>query len=337
MRVLPTNTNRLRPGQPVKLRSAGEILASLDERGCFEGVPFMPEMLGYLDNTSPFRVTAHVGRACDTVHYSGVRHLTNTVLLDDLRCSGAGHAGCQAQCRLYWKAAWLRPATEDAPGSNNDESSFERLRSLIEANVFQEHSTAQSRAFRCQATEMLAASEPVAWWSVRSFAKELTGGNVGPWRFIRITARIVAEEIGRRLGLVSQHPFRTEERGGDISQQPTHALMPGDLVQILPRDQIARTIEANGKNKGLWFDREMIPYCGQTTRVRTKVERFIDEGSGRLVELSSDCYILDDVVCQGDRSEGRWFCPRAIYPWWREAWLRPVEQSPNSSSDACND
>ena len=24
---------------------------------------------------------------------------------------------------------------------------------------------------------------------------------------------------------------------------------------------------------------------------------------------------------------GRWFCPREIYPFWREAWVRPVEES----------
>ena len=22
----------------------------------------------------------------------------------------------------------------------------------------------------------------------------------------------------------------------------------------------------------------------------------------------------------------RWFCPRAIYPWWREAWLEPIAE-----------
>ena len=45
-----------------------------------------------------------------------------------------------------------------------------------------------------------------------------------------------------------------------------------------------------------------------------------------MVELASDCLILDGVACSGERSSWRWFCPRAIYPWWREAWLRRVEQ-----------
>ena len=60
--------------------------------------------------------------------------------------------------------------------------------------------------------------------------------------------------------------------------------------------------------------------------MKAKVERFIDERTGEMVELSSDCFILEDVVCKGEISDGRWFCCRQIYPWWREAWL---EADPN--------
>ena len=44
----------------------------------------------------------------------GVRRLPDTVLLDGLRCGGGEHGGCQAQCLLYWKEAWLRPAGDGA-------------------------------------------------------------------------------------------------------------------------------------------------------------------------------------------------------------------------------
>src|SRR5262249_38539447 len=86
-----------------------------------------------------------------------------------------------------------------------------------------------------------------------------------------------------------------------------------------------RTLDANGKNRGLWFDREMLPFCGSNARVLSKVERFVDEKTGRLVELSSDLYTLDGVTCGGGLSVGRRFCPRAIYPWWREAWLQRLD------------
>ena len=104
----------VRAGERVELRAPAEILATLDAQGCLDGVPFMPEMLGYFGRVCT--VEAQVERACDTVNYTGVFRLRNTVILDDLRCDGTGHDGCEAQCRLYWKEAWLRPASSGAGG-----------------------------------------------------------------------------------------------------------------------------------------------------------------------------------------------------------------------------
>ena len=182
--------------------------------------------------------------------------------------------------------------------------------------------------FRCQATELISGSEPVGWWSPRSFLGELTSGNVGLLTFVRVMSRVICEEIGRRIGLIKRTtlPFRPEEMtGGGKPATPPPGLQPGQLVQIKRGSEISRTLNATGKNRGLWFDREMKVYCGAQARVKTKVGRFIDEKTGKLIELGSDCYILDGVVCQSHRSDGRWLCPRAIYPWWREAWLEPVE------------
>ena len=44
-----------------------------------------------------------------------------------------------------------------------------------------------------------------------------------------------------------------------------------------------------------------------------------------MIELSSDCVALEGATCTGEHSLGRWFCPRAIYPYWREGWLERVE------------
>jgi hypothetical protein len=320
-------------GDKVELRSPEEILATLDERGSLDGLPFMPEMLGYFGRT--FTVDAQVERACDTIGYSGVRRLKDTVILDDLRCDGAGHAGCQAQCRIYWKEAWLRPASVDANGGyGHDDETLAELKRIAEANAKADDSTPAEPRFRCQATELLRASEPVGWWSMRSFFHELTSGNVGPWQFVRQMTRLVVEELARRLHLLSAYPFPRKERPVRSVTTAAVGLKPGELVQIRSKREIRDTLTPEGKNRGLWFDREMLPYCGQTARVKTKVERFIDEGSGRLIELASDAYILDDVICKSTRSEGRWFCPRAIYPWWRECWLQPLEGEPAEPSTA---
>ena len=44
-----------------------------------------------------------------------------------------------------------------------------------------------------------------------------------------------------------------------------------------------------------------------------------------MLRIPKDCIILEGSVCSGECSTGRWFCPREIYPFWREAWLRRVD------------
>ena len=103
-------------------------------------------------------------------------------------------------------------------------------------------------------------------------------------------------------------------------------LQPGDLVQVRSPTEIAATLDEDGFNRKLSFDREMLPYCGRTFRIKDRVRRIIDDTTGRMINIPKDCLILDGAVCSGERSAGRWFCPRQIYPYWREAWLRRVEK-----------
>jgi hypothetical protein len=324
----------VRAGDRVQLRSPQEILATLDESGRLDGLPFMPEMLQYFGGVHTVR--AQVGRACDTISRTGVRRLAETVLLDDLRCDGSGHDGCQAGCRIYWKEAWLRPVKDGDAVVSPAPDDLASLNSVAARSVRAPESTAEEPVYRCQATELLRASEPVGWFNVRSLVGELTNGNQPPWRWLVTMLRVFFEEIGKRLRLFSDLPFRPEEKTGPgpAVSQPT--LRAGQLVRVRSKGEIAPTIAKSGRNRGLWFDREMLPYCGHTTRVKRRVERFIDDKTGRMIELSSDAYILDGVVCNGYLSDGRWFCPRAIYPWWREAWLEHVDdpEAPATSSES---
>jgi len=102
-------------------------------------------------------------------------------------------------------------------------------------------------------------------------------------------------------------------------------LQPGELVQVRSRDEIMPTINAERKNRGLSFDVEMVPYCGKTFRVLSRVERIINEKNGAMTEIPRDCIILDGVTCSGCFSDNRLFCPRSMYPYWREIWLKRVE------------
>ena len=112
--------------------------------------------------------------------------------------------------------------------------------------------------------------------------------------------------------------------------------MPGDVVKVRPREEIARTLDANGLNRRLSFDREMLPFCGRTCVVKEGVSRIIDDRTGRMLEIGSDAIILEGVVCSGERSTGRWFCPREIYPFWRErgSSAQTIPPSPSASPGA---
>src|SRR6266850_3211640 len=99
----------LRAGDWVEVRSAEEILATLDEQAGLDALPFMPEMLQYCGKR--FRVFKAAHKACDTIKKTGNRRMENAVHLENLRCDGQEHGGCQARCLLYWKEAWLKPVS----------------------------------------------------------------------------------------------------------------------------------------------------------------------------------------------------------------------------------
>ena len=267
--------------------------------------------------------------------------MRGTVLLDDLRCDGSAHGGCQAGCRLYWKEEWLRPVDLSNEREARDGDALAELEQLVrDATVaVPGDDGAPVESYRCQATEAMRATEPLNSRDLRQYLRELTSGNVGLLRLLRVAVRAISTAVGRRLRLVGYLPLtpgallragravvRRHEYDGARAQTPGELnLQSGDTVEVRSPEEIAPTIDENGRTRGLWFDSEMVPYCGGRYRVKDRVERIIDERTGQMIEIASDCLILDGVVCSGECSTGRWFCPRAIYPYWREAWLRRVE------------
>ena len=103
----------LRPGDVVEVRPRAEILATLDASGSLDAMPFMPEMLRHVGRR--FTVSRRVEKICDTIAATGSRRMRDTVYLEDLRCDGSGHGGCQAGCLIYWKEAWLRRVDFEGP------------------------------------------------------------------------------------------------------------------------------------------------------------------------------------------------------------------------------
>jgi hypothetical protein len=321
------SNEELRRGDLVEVRSPSEILATLDAAGTLAGLPFMPEMVPYCGRR--FTVERRADKICDTVKYTGSRRLPDAVLLDDLRCDGSGHDGCQAECRSFWKEAWLRRVAKDAaaaaPFSPEDSAALLQRVSQDTRSTVEIDGKPQTR-YRCQNTEILTYSEHLSGWDPRPYVREYTSGNVSLGHFVRVASRAVVTEPMRKLGLVPEiHLPGSALKRARV--EPLN-LQPGELVRVKSKEEIAKTLTPDGRNKGLWFDREMLPYCGGVYRVRQRIGRFINEQDGTLVVLKNDAITLDGVVCSGERSVCRWFCPRAIYPYWRESWLERVEPAP---------
>jgi hypothetical protein len=335
---------RLRAGEWIEVRSLEEILSTLDESAALDGLPFMPEMVQYCGKR--FRVHKSAHKTCDTIEHYVIRRMQDAVHLEGLRCDGEGHAGCQAGCLLFWKEAWLKrcdgaagaevPSAHEPTLASSSVISKDHQAILHRATRAPQVDGADDERYRCQATELLKATSEVRRrdrWNPRFYLRDLTSGNVSPRDFVRygLLAMLNAFMLrwrGRRYPRVC---------GLAGKQTPTGELnlRSGELVRIRSKSEIMQTLNAGQRNRGLWFDVEMLPHCGSSKQVLRRIERIVDERTGKLISFRQPCVILDDVTCSGNLSTYRMFCPRAVYPYWREVWLerdeRPVaSESPGS-------
>jgi hypothetical protein len=322
-----------RAGDWVEVKSAEEIFATLEERGELDALPFMPEMLQYCGKR--FRVYKSAHKGCDTLHTSKSRSISDAVHLEGLRCDGSAHGGCQALCLLYWKAAWLKPV----PDAGSDEGSGQTpmaarrtshdgasrcdLEGLTAATRTPEAAGADVQVrYRCQATEMFRASTPLLWWDPRHYLKDLVSRNVGLREFVFYMLIAAFNRVMRLHWRLRTYPY-VSGRATPTTPTAVLDLQAGELVQVRSRAEIMDTLNAGGnRNRGLSFDVEMLPFCGRTFRVLRRVERIVNEKTGKLIHLPGTCIILEGVTCGGCLSKGRLFCPRSIYPYWHEIWLK---------------
>ena len=93
-------------------------------------------------------------------------------------------------------------------------------------------------------------------------------------------------------------------------------------------DDVA-TLDVGNRNRGMAFDKEQTRFCGQRHVVHSRVDRIIDEATGKLVELPNACIILEGVACRAHYSALRIACPRAIYSYWRDCWLKRIGPEPS--------
>jgi hypothetical protein len=353
----------LRAGDWVEVRSKAAVLSTLDANGRLDELPFMPEMFACCGKR--FRVWKRAHKTCDTVNKTGGRRIAATVHLEDVRCDGAAHGGCQAACLIFWKTAWLvrvdGPSTSTRPAGELRGSTGDRISASGEDRVWAatQASGAGDKAnptYVCQATLLPQATTLLPWWDVRQYLEDCTSGNTSVWQILsggiyvgyyslvksidryshRLSAgliRVYDRVQALRGGAPYPRRWGTVPPGEKTPSRPLH-LKAGDLVRVRPYEEILATLDINNRNRGLYFDAEEVPYCGQTFRVRSAITNFIDEKTGKMLTLKDRNVILEGVICQARYSDRRMFCPRAIYSYWRETWLEKVMEDTPGRPDA---
>jgi hypothetical protein len=262
----------------------------------------MPEMLPFCGKRA--RILRSVDKVYDYGGRKVLRRVDNTMLLTNVRCDGAAHDGCQARCSIFWKTVWLKRISEPrvavssagarqpAPGKVNDR-------------------------YVCQFTQVVALSRPLSRRDIRQDIKPLFAGNVTVSAFVMaLTTRLFNGVQGLRGGI----PFPRVTNSGQAKTPTEHkGLAAGERVRVLSAKEIGDTLDLTSRNRGMRFDRELMKFCRQPYTVLLRVERIVDDATGRMVPMKTPCIVLDDVVASGEFLR---FVAQQEYIFWRENWLK---------------
>ncbi len=352
--------SRFRAGDLVEVRSKEEILATLDRRGCLDGMPFMPEMLQYCGRR--FRIGAVAHKTCDVAHQTlKSRRLQTTVHLAGARCDGSMHGGCEAECNLFWKDSWLRLANGGgalsvrlaAAASRGMEEGVSETELPKQTRLVAD-SEHQEPRYSCQATKLFDATEPMAWWNPRQYLYDVITRNYSVRHVVSVLFIAFLKHLnqraprGYRLTKALHKSMHCRLMGRELPNfcgkigkgQPTPTgrldLKPGERVRIKSKEEIEKTLDVSGRNRGLYFDVELSSYCGRVVTVRKLVTKIINELTGKMRHMNQPCIMLEGVACRAEYSECRLMCPRAIPSYWREIWLERVESDCCSADDSKN-
>jgi hypothetical protein len=306
-------------GDLVEVKSPVEILQTLDGNGTLNELPFMPEMVLYCGKR--YRVARRVFKTC----VSGTREFTDmrgfksddVVMLEEVRCTGVDHDGCQKFCMILWRDAWLRGVDNPELPARNQNDGIEELHSRLKTKSGPEK-------YFCQASEIAKVTKPIS--KFERFSKcfdDLRAGNytvpgmfrnISIWMFWKIRRKILGP-YGR--GAAGKTP------------ELTLNLQTGERVVVQPLDQIKQTLDEKSQNRGLWFSPDMRLECGRQKIVQRRLEKIIVDGTGQMRHMKNTVYLEDSSCSCPHVAFGG--CPRGEFVYWREIWLRRKESNKTSA------
>jgi hypothetical protein len=199
----------------------------------------------------------------------------------------------------------------------------------------------------CQTTALYEATTPLKWWDVRQYIKDVTSGNHTAFYMAKLLCAAAYRKslhFGRGYALrIALYNWFQGMRGGkpfplikgritpgERTPVENLELKPGELVEVKSAEEIAATITTDGFNRGMRYDIEMLKYSGGKYRVQMRVDRLINEQTGKMMQMKTPSIQLESVFCRGECTSKRLGCPRATNIYWRETWLRRDQPPPDA-------
>ena len=310
---------RLSHNDLVELRPPREILATLDEHGALDKIPFMPEMLNFYGQRLAVARRAYIvciyepgtplGFAADDV-----------VTLHETRCSGVAHGGCQKQCTILWREAWLRKVEGTAEHSTADLLDLDALKARLKVMT-------DPKTYFCQASEIKRATHSL---SKAERLRRMGGALEAGYLTVPVMLRNLATWFLWRLRLLF---FGRSPRGQDSPfAGESLNLQPGEWVEVRPLPEIAKTLDTSSHNRGLRFNPEMAHLAGKRLRVRTRLDKLIVDGTGQMRQMRNTVSLEGSTCGCAYVGFGMDGCARCELTYWREGWLRRVDSANESRS-----
>lgn len=132
-----------------------------------------------------------------------------------------------------------------------------------------------------------------------------------------------------KLKFLVSRETKNSNRASDIDKkcppilEEVLSLQPGEVIEVRPIEQILSTLDDTGRYKGLrWMSSQQI-YCGKRLKVFKRLETMILE-STREIRKTKNTVLLEGAICDGEDWYG---CDRSCFFFWREVWLKRVEDS----------
>ena len=252
------NKTMFRPDQLVEVRSAAEILATLDDKGSTKGVPFMPEMLPHVGRR--YRVAQQALKICAP----GKRQPPpGVVYLEDLRCDGAGPRRLPGRVPVLLAGGVAPPRRyrmRRAPSGVDGRTSTARRLADVPTSATPRWPGPRSRRGAARPPRSASGHGRVVEGAGPVRRGRSRSGNVGLAHFTRVVGRR-AWPSGGPAALAASTGFRWRVRTASTARRS--GSRPGSGSRCARSRRSAGRSTPAGRHRGLTFTDEMAQYCGK--------------------------------------------------------------------------